>query len=306
MGIFRSLVLALGLAISISPRTAAAELDVVTTTTDLADFVRQVGGDLVSVTALCRGSQDPHYVQARPSYMVTVSRADLLVSVGLDLEIGWLPELIRGARNPDINPGQPGYLEASQAVAPIERRVIPFSRSEGDVHPDGNPHYWLDPDNAKLVVSLIADRLGQLDPDNAAQFRANRDAFNRQLDSAIVRWDAAMAPYSGTRIASYHRTFNYFVRRFDLESAGYIEERPGIPPAPSHLARLIRSMTQERVPIVLHENYFDQSHSEMVTSRTGASLLVLPTSVEGTSAATDYETLMDHIVNSFVAAMEAR
>ena len=282
---------------------ALADLDVVTTTTDLADIVRAIGGDHVDVESICQGSQDPHYVQARPSYMVTVSGADLLVAVGLELEVGWLPDLIQGARNPDVNPGSLGYFEAASAIEPIDIPTGSVDRSEGDLHPYGNPHFWLDPVNTQLAAAAIADRMGELDPDNATTYDANLETFNTQIDEAMARWSEAMAPYAGTQVASYHRTFNYFFERYELEPIGYIEERPGIPPAPSHLARLIRQMQADDVLVIFHENYYDVSESEMVAQRTDAEVIVLPVSVGGVEGTSSYEELLDSIIDSFVATM---
>lgn len=282
---------------------AWAELRIVTTTTDLGDFARTIGGNRVRVDTICNGIQDPHYVQARPSYMVTLSRADLLLAVGLDLEVGWLPALIAGARNPDINPGRRGYFEAATAITPIDVPSGAVDRSRGDIHPRGNPHFWLDPENAKLAVRAITERMTEVDPDNASFFRGNLRAFNERIDRAMGRWSRTMAPYRGTKIVSYHRTFNYFHSRFGLVGVGYIEERPGIPPAPAHLARLIRQMRADSVPVIFHERYYDRATSDMVGGRTSARVLVLPTSVGGIPSASSYELLMDHIINSFIAAV---
>ena len=282
---------------------AHAEMRVVTTTTDLAEFVQAIGGERVDVEALCQGHQDPHYVQARPSYMVTLSRADLLVAVGLELEVGWLPALIAGARNPDVNPGSPGYLEAAAAIAVIDVPEGEVDRAQGGLHPYGNPHFWLDPENAKLAAAAIAGRMSELDPDNEDFFRENLRAYNEQIDAAMIRWREQLAPHSGTRIVSYHQTFNYFLNRFNLVGIGYIEDRPGIPPSPGHLARLIRHMSEADIQVIFHENYYDLSTSEMVSGRTGAEILEVPTSIGGVRGVSSYIELIDYIVNSFVEAV---
>jgi len=300
-----SMALVVFLCVSSLWSTAAhATVRVVTTTTDLGDFVRAIGGNRVSVNALCSGTQDPHYVQARPSYMVKLSRADLLVSVGLELEIGWLPSLIQGARNPDINPERSGYLDASTAITPIEVPRGQIDRSQGDVHQLGNPHYWLDPDNAKSIAQLIAEKLSALDADGASLYRQNLRAFKQQLDQAMQRWSRAMAPYRGTKIVSYHKTFNYFFNRFGLVAVGYVEERPGIPPAAAHVARLISRVRSNNVRVIFHESHFDRATSDLISRRTNAHLLVLPTSVGGESSITSYEQLVDHLVNTFVSEMQ--
>lgn len=284
---------------------ASANVKVVTTTTDLGYVARTVGGNRVDVETICQGTQDPHFVQARPSYMVTLSRADLVIAVGLELEVGWLPALIQGARNPDINPGHNGYLEAASAIHPIDVPTGGVDRSRGDIHPFGNPHFWLDPLNMKLVARAVATRLAQLDPEGAATFNANAAAFSARIDRGMQRWNAAIAPFRGTKIASYHATFNYFFQRFGLSPIGYLEERPGIPPAPAHLMDLIRQMRTDHVRVVFHENYYDQATSNLVGSRSGAHVLVLPTSVGGVNGVSSYEQLIDHLVNQFVAAMRA-
>jgi zinc/manganese transport system substrate-binding protein len=243
-----------GLSLAVT-QPAFAELRVVTTTSDLAYFAQTVGGDKVHVEAICKGSQDPHFVQARPSYMVTLSRADLVVAVGLELEVGWLPSLIQGARNPAINPGRPGYFEAATAIKPIDVPAGAVDRSRGDIHPFGNPHFWLDPSNAKLAAHAIAERLAELDRSNAKLYRDNSSAFEARIDKKMQEWQAAMAPFKGTKIASYHATFNYFHQRFGLDSVGYLEDRPGIPPSPAHLVDLIRLMREQKVPVVFHESF---------------------------------------------------
>lgn len=279
-----------------------AELRVVTTTTDLGYFVRTIGGSGVHVDTICQGTQDPHFVQARPSYMVTLSRADLLVAVGLELEVGWLPSLVQGARNPAINPGRPGYFEAATAIRPIDVPRGGVDRSRGDIHPFGNPHFWLDPANAKLAIHAIAERMAQLDPDGATQFRANDRALEQRIDRAMPRWAQQMAPFRGTLIASYHATFNYFHQRFGLRPIGYLEDRPGIPPSPSHLVDLIRQMRDQHVDVIFHETYYDHSTSDMVAGRTNARVLMLPTSIGGAPGVTTYEQLISYIIGRFTTA----
>lgn len=285
-----------------NPQVALAELRVVTTTTDLGYFVNTIGGQRVHVDTICQGTQDPHFVQARPSYMVTLSRADLLVAVGLELEIGWLPSLIQGARNPTINPGHPGYFEASSAIRPIDVPQGAVDRSRGDIHPFGNPHFWLDPLNAKLAAHAIAERMAALDTGNAEFFRANVHAFEGRIDKKMQQWAERMAPFNGTKIASYHATFNYFHGRFGLNGIGYLEDRPGIPPSPAHLVDLIRKMREQHVPVIFHESFYDHSTSDMVGERTGAKVLILPTSVGGSGTAT-YEQLIDTLIDRFVKAL---
>ncbi|HTM45944.1 MAG TPA: metal ABC transporter substrate-binding protein [Polyangiaceae bacterium] len=291
-------------AVVLCPKPASAELRVVTTTTDLGYFASTIGSNKVHIDTICQGTQDPHFVQARPSYMVTLSRADLVVAVGLELEVGWLPSLIQGARNPAINPGRPGYFEASSAIQAIDIPQGGVDRSRGDIHPFGNPHFWLDPLNAKLATHAIAERMAQLDPANAEFFRANARAFEQRIDAKMAQWTAQMAPFKGTKIASYHATFNYFHKRFGLDGIGYLEDRPGIPPSPAHLVDLIRQIRDQHVPVIFHESFYDRSTSDMVGARSGAQVLVLPTSVGGANGTATYEQLIDTLINQFLAAMK--
>lgn len=282
--------------------SASADLRIVTTTTDLGYLARVIGGERVRVDTLCQGTQDPHFVQARPSYMVTLSRADLLLAVGLELEVGWLPALIQGARNPSINPGRPGYLEASSAIRPIDIPEGGADRSRGDVHPLGNPHFWLDPLNVKRMAHALSDRMAALEPANAKLFRNNERAFLERLDKKTKEWTDRMAPFKNSKIVSYHATFNYFHQRFGLRGIGYLEDRPGIPPSPAHLVQIMRRMREERVSVIFHESYYDRATSDMVGSRTSVKVLVLPTSIGGAKGIATYEQLIDHLVNQFVAA----
>jgi zinc/manganese transport system substrate-binding protein len=299
-----ALVVIVFIAWMLAAKPASAELRVVTTTTDLGYFASTIGGDRVKVDTICQGTQDPHFVQARPSYMVTLSRADLVVAVGLELEVGWLPSLIQGARNPAINPGRPGYFEASSAIQPIDVPKGGADRSRGDIHPFGNPHFWLDPLNAKLAARAIGERMAQLDAKNAEFFRANARAFEARIDKKLGQWTAQMAPFKNTKIASYHATFNYFHKRFGLTSIGYLEDRPGIPPSPAHLVDLIRQMKADKVPVIFHESFYDHSTSDMVAAKTGARVLILPTSVGGAKGVTTYEQLIDTLIGQFVGAMK--
>lgn len=284
---------------------ASAKLRVVTTTTDLAELVRQVGGDHVEVESICKANQDPHYLQARPSLMVKLRRADLVVAVGLELEAGWLPLLIRGSRNPNIRPGGEGYLELGPEVNPID---IPASldASHGHVHAHGNPHFWLDPVRYEGLISTITRKLMELDRVHGPQYKANAHAFSKKLLAKIYEWRRKMEPYKGTRVLSYHDTFNYFLQRFGLVSAGTLENKPGIPPTPRHLNGVIQRLKAEPIPILFHERFHDVKPSEFVASKTGTSLLVMPTSVGAVPDGVDYISFIDVIVNRFVSVMEAQ
>ena len=215
---------------------------VVATTEDLASLAREVGGDKVTVVALAKGYQDPHFVDPKPSFILEVSRADLLIVVGRELEIGWLPPLITSSRNAKIQPGANGYLDASANVRILEIPTGQITRAMGDVHPQGNPHYWLDPANGRRIAQTIKDKLSQLSPADRAYFEQRYADFDKRLAAAESRWDAAMAPFKGTKIVTYHRSWPNFMERFGLNVIGYVEPKPGIPPTTSHTVELIDEM----------------------------------------------------------------
>ena len=280
----------------------AAPLKVVATTEDLASIAREVGGDKVSVEAISRGYQDPHFVEAKPSFVLKLHSADVLIVVGRELEIGWLPPLINQSRNAKIQVGAPGYLDASQNVKILEIPTGQITRAMGDVHPSGNPHYWLDPSNGRRIAQSIQTKLAALSPADAGYFSARFSDFSGRLAVAEKRWDAALAPYKGLKIVTYHRSWPNFADRFGLEVIGYVEPKPGIPPSPSHTIDLINEMKRQNVKIVLVEPYFDLKTPNSIGRETGAKVLVMPPSVGGEKEITDYIKLFDHDVALIVAA----
>ena len=283
------------LAVLLIPQFAAAKkLNVVTSTTDLAALAQEVGGDKINVEAIAKGYQDPHFVEAKPSFLLKLKNADLLVSVGLDLEIGWLPPLITQSGNGRIQPGANGYLDASQFAEILEIPTGRVTRAEGDVHPLGNPHYWLDPDNGRRVAKGIAGKLSELDPGDQAYFQQRLGDFDKRLSEAEKRWDAEMAAYHGRKVVTYHRSWPNFAKHFGLEVVGYVEPRPGIPPTPSHTIELINLMKRENVKVMLIEPYFDLRTPNSVASQTGAKVLVMPPSVGGEKGTEDYFKLFDY------------
>jgi zinc/manganese transport system substrate-binding protein len=283
---------------------AFATLKVVTTTEDLAALTREVGGDKVQVDALAKGYQDPHYVDPKPSFILQVSRADLLIAVGRELEIGWLPPLVNSARNAKIQPGAAGYLDASQTVKILEIPTGQITRAMGDVHPSGNPHYWLDPDNGRKMAAAIRDKLSELSPADKAYFAQRYSDFDKRLAEAQKRWDASMAPYKGTKIVTYHRSWPNFMERFGLDVIGYVEPKPGIPPSPSHTLDLIAEMKAQGVKLIVVEPYFDLKTPQAITSQIGGKVLILAPSVGGTKEATDYIQLFDYDVNLLAATLK--
>lgn len=291
-------------AVALSARPASAALKVVATTADLAAITSEVGGTKVQVDALAKGYQDPHFVEPKPSFILLVSRADLLVAVGRELEIGWLPPLINSSRNSKIQVGASGYLDASQNVKILEIPTGQITRAMGDVHPAGNPHYWLDPGNGRRIAATIRDKLSELSPADKAYFAQRYSDFDARLAVAEKKWDAAMLPYKGTKIVTYHRSWPNFVERFGLEVIGYVEPKPGIPPSPSHTLELIDEMKRQGVKLIAVEPYFDLKTPQAVATQVGGKVLVLAPSVGGAKEVTDYIGLFDYDVNLMVTALK--
>jgi len=283
---------------------AFAAVKVVATTEDLAAIAREVGGDRVEVTALAKGYQDPHFVEPKPSFILAVSRADLLVVVGRELEIGWLPTLITSSRNAKIQPGAAGYLDASLNVKILEIPTGQLTRAMGDVHPQGNPHYWLDPGNGRLIAQAVRDRLTQLDAAGKAVYQQRYDDFDKRLAVAEKRWDAAMAPYKGTKLVTYHRSWPNFMERFGLQVMGYVEPKPGIPPSPSHTLELISDMKAQGVKLIVVEPYFDKKTPAAIAAQIGGTVLELAPSVGGEKTVTDYISLFDYDVKLLQGALK--
>ena len=283
---------------------AEDKLTVITTTEDLASIAREVGGDRITVESIARGYQDPHFVEAKPSFILKLQKADILVAVGRDLEIGWLPPLIQQSRNAKVQVGGSGYVDASLKARILEIPQGQITRAEGDVHPLGNPHYWLDPENGKLVAKEIADKLSQLRPGDRAFFEQRLTDFTARVAEAEKRWESTMAPYKGTKVVTYHRSFPNFAERFGLDVIGYVEPRPGIPPSPQHTLDLINDMKRQNVKLVLVEPYFDLKTPNSIGRATGAEVLVMPPSVGGVKEVTDYFKLFDSDINLLTGALK--
>ena len=293
-----------GLLAALSPLAAAKKLNVVTATTDMAALAQEVGGDRVSVEAIARGYQDPHVVEAKPSFILKLQKADLLIVVGADLEIGWLPPLVQQSRNGRIQPGAEGYLDASRGVQLLELPTGQITRAMGDVHPLGNPHYWMDPENGKRIAKEVADAFDRLRPGDRAYFDQRVSDFTMRIDGAEKRWLATMAPFKGTKVVTYHRSFPNFAERFGLEIIGYVEPRPGIPPTPQHTLDLINEMKRQNVKVVLVEPYFDLKTPTAIGRETGAQVLVMPPSVGGVKETSDYFALFDYNIKLLVDALK--
>jgi zinc/manganese transport system substrate-binding protein len=287
------------------PVSAAGKLKVVTATTDLASLAQEVGGDRIEVDSIARGYQDPHFVEAKPSFLLKLRQADLLIVVGLQLEIGWLPPLITQSGNPRIQVGANGYLDASEFAEILEKPTGVITRAQGDVHPFGNPHYWLDPENGRRVAQGMANRLGEMRPQDAAYFQQRFQDFSQRLTEAEKRWTAEMQPYHGRKVITYHRSWTNFLKYFDLVSAGEIEPRPGIPPTPSHTLELINLTKRENIKIILVEPYFDLKTPNAIARETGAQVVVMPPSVGGEKEITDYFKLFDYDLSLLTKAFQA-
>jgi zinc/manganese transport system substrate-binding protein len=275
---------------------AQGKLNVVTTTEDLAAIAREVAGDRAAVESIARGYQDPHFVEAKPSFILRLQRADLLVVVGRELEAGWLPPLVQQSRNARIQPGAPAYLDASLQARILDIPQGQITRAMGDVHPLGNPHYWLDPENGKVVARAIAGKLSELRSGDKAYFDQRLADFTRRLDEAEQRWLGELAPFKGLKVVTYHRSYTNFADRFGLDVIGYVEPRPGIPPSPQHTLDLINAMNRQSVKLILVEPYFDLKTPNAIARQTGGRVVVLPPSVGGTKDVADYFKLFDNAV----------
>lgn len=277
------------------------KLNVVSTTQDPAAITRAIGGDRVNVKALAKGFQDPHFVDAKPTFMVDLNRADLFIVIGLELETGYAPSLITGSHNDKIAPGQPGYLDLSTLVSPLE--VVPIAdRGQGDIHPSGNPHYWLDPENGRLMARGIAARLTQLDPEGKALYADNLAAFEKTLTAKMAEWTAKLGKLAGQPIITYHRSWTYFATRFKLTVLDFVEPKPGIPPTPGHTLELIKLVQGKGIKLILMEVFYDKRFPDLIASKTTARVAAVPNSVGGIEKVTTYFELFDAIVSTITAA----
>ncbi|HZZ83691.1 MAG TPA: metal ABC transporter substrate-binding protein [Anaeromyxobacteraceae bacterium] len=285
------------------PIQARAALDVVTTTEGLAALVHEVGGDRVKVQSLSRGIQDPHFVDANPTLAVKLRRADLLVDVGLDLEIGWLPPLVNQSRNPDIQPTGRRRFTAASVVNVLEVPRGPVDRSMGDLHPAGNPHFLSDPRRARKVAEGLARKLAELDGAGAATYQQRLADFERRLGADEARWRAELAPVKGRKLIPQHNSYTYFLDWAGLQAAGFLEPKPGVAPPPSHLAELVGVVKAQGVKAIVLENFYDRKSADVVAKHTGAKVVLLPGDVGGTPEARSYEGWVDQLVKLVAGAV---
>ncbi len=280
------------------------KLKVVTTTQDLASIANFIGGDKIDLSFIAKGYQDPHFVDAKPSFILKLKDADLLIAVGLELEIGWLPVLVKDSRNSKILGGGKGYLEVANGCNILEKPTGQVTRAAGDIHPFGNPHFWLAPNNGRIIAQNIADKLSELDPANSSFYQSNLDNFVKQLAEKEKEWENLIAPYRGTKIVTYHNSWPNFAKYFGLDVIGYVEPKPGIPPSPSHTLELIQLMKSNNVKIILMEPYFDIKTPKSIADKTGAKVVVLPPSVGGEKEISDYFSLFDYDLKLLIQAFK--
>lgn len=276
---------------------------VISTTEDMAALVQEVGGDLVEVHAMAKGYQDPHFVEAKPSHLLKLKKADLFVQVGLELEVGWAPALLSNARNPRILPGQIGFLDASEGCVILQKPQGRVDRSLGDVHPLGNPHYWLDPGNGRQIARNIAQKLTLVDPAHSQNYQQNLARFESRLTDKEKEWDQMAAGLRGVKIVTYHNSWPNFAQRFGVEIVNFIEPRPGVPPSPAHVHALINQIKNEGVSLILIEPYFDIKLPRKIAAAGGAKLVVFPPSVDGKAAIMSYFDLFDRQLKLLIEAM---
>ena len=282
---------------------AAPKINLVTTTQDLAALAREVAGDKVNVESIAMGYQDPHFVEPKPSFVLKLQKADLLAVVGLQLEIGWLQPLQTQSRNAKIQIGGAGYMDMSQYCEILEIPTGQVTRAMGDVHPLGNPHYWLDPNNGRRIAKAFADKFSQIDAADGAYFEARYADFDKRLTAAEKAWEAKIAPYRGRKVITYHRSWPNFCERFGLQVVDYVEPRPGIPPTPSHTLELIGMMRRDHVKLIMVEPYFDLKTPNRLGSQTGAQVVVLLPSVGGEKEVADYFQLFDYDIALLIKAV---
>lgn len=284
---------------------AEAELNIVTTTPDFGSVAKDIGGNKVNVTSLAKGVQDPHFIDAKPSFIRALNQADILIEGGVDLEVGWLPPLLESARNGKIQRDSPGRIVASKGIRLLEIPTRPIDRSQGDVHPLGNPHYMLDPGNGKILANQITSTLCRMDAGSCQYYQKNREAFDRRLDEKLSDWEKQMAPYRGTKIITYHASWPYFAERFGLEVVGHVEPKPGIPPSPGHLETLIDLIQREHVKVLIMEPYFSDRAPKFLAQKTSIRVLVLYPSIVPDQGVKDYLDIFDHDISRLTEAIKS-
>ncbi|MEO6034030.1 MAG: metal ABC transporter substrate-binding protein [Verrucomicrobiota bacterium] len=290
-------------ALSFLAASAQAKLNVVASTTDFGSIAQEIGGDKIDLVTLAKPTEDPHFVDAKPSFVVKLNRADALIEGGAELEVGWLPPLVDGSRNSKLDGGKPGRIACSEGISLLE---IPSSldRSKGDIHAAGNPHYMTDPLNAKIAAEHIANAFCQLDAKSCDVFKANLKKFNARLDAKMAEWQKLLAPFAGQEVVTYHNSLPYFAKRFGLKMDLFLEPKPGIPPSPAHLAEVITRMKAENIKVILAQPYQNRKTAEAVAGHSGGTVVDFPTFPRSTSET--YEAWMDSVVKSLAGALSGK
>ncbi len=285
---------------------ASAQLRVVTSTTDLADIAAAVGGSKARVRHISEGYQDPHFTEAKPSFVLQLRNADVFAFVGLDLEIGWMPLLLQGARNPKVQAGGSGHLDVSQAIDVLDRATQRVDRSRGDVHAAGNPHYWLDPANGRRIAQLFSRRFSALDPANAAEYDRNAKAFEARLNAAERDWQHNLADIRGKPVVAYHTSWKYLAEYTGMNIVGFMEPKPGVPPSPSHLAGLILQIKRTGAKAIIMEPFYSRRDADFVASKTEAKVVILPPSVDALRDAKvdDYVRLLQYNISLLATTLK--
>ena len=283
---------------------AQAKLNVVATLPDYGSIAEEIGGDKIKVTSLAKGTEDPHFVDARPSFIRVLNQADVLLEGGAEMEIGWLPALVNNARNPKLLGAAPGHVVMAQGITLLDVPSGSVDRSMGDVHPAGNPHFAHDPANGKIMAAHLAEVFGRLDAANAAFYQANLKRFNERLDLKLVEWAKLMEPYRGTKVVTYHKSYEYFAARFGLEIVGQIEPKPGIEPSPTHINALIPRMKAAGAKLVMIEPNRQRKTPQYVADAIGAKLVIVPGMVGGHEKIKDYLSLFDYDVAQITTALK--
>ncbi len=289
--------------ISFAIASKASVLKVVATTQDMKSIASLIGGNKVDVFAIATGYQNPHFVDPKPSYIIKLSQADLFITLGLDLESGWSPSLLVSSKNNKIQKGSDGYVDASIGVSLMQ---VPSSinRAEGDIHLFGNPHYWLDPLNGKIIARNICNGLIRISPENKTYFEANLKIFNETIDLKLKSWNAAMAGFRGSKVIAYHNEWCYFENRFGLKIVDFMEPKAGIPPTPSQLIKIIKLVKENNIKVIISSPYFTTSSSDVVTKQTGAKTVILATSVGAFDTIKDYYQLFDYNISLLTTALK--
>ncbi len=284
-------------------RSFGATIHVVTTTMDTKSITEIIGGNKVDVFSIATGYQNPHFVDPKPSYIIKLSTADMYVTLGLDLEAGWSPSLLTASRNVKIQRGADAYVDASVGV-PLMQVPASINRAEGDIHIFGNPHYWLDPLNGKIIARNICNGLEKVSPENRSYFEANLKTFDEQIDARLKSWSAEMAAFRGAKLIAYHNEWVYFETRFGLHIVDFMEPKPGIPPTPSQLVKIIKEVKENNIKVIITSPYYTASSSEVVSRQTGAKTLVMATSVGAFPSIKTYYDLFDYDIKLLASGLK--